>query len=482
MDDGEGGEGGPTHLDRPVKLLFNLESYDGTHLTSPGRPGIPAFVPTWSQADEKKYLDGLFKDLNENLLVGLDPNPNLSRSKNKPQMYKAVRNGSVERIVFVGGSNAKKLSQAASMIGIDSYMLAKGGWKVTRENIDKLIPDLREMLTGIPVGTPIVLFCMDNSSFLAATEEGGMVPISKCVEGDDGYHVKGALVVAPERAVQYTIDQLKRVVDEFEDYDIFIISPVTRYVSGPCCDNSEHVTNNQDPDFLSTLISDLTKLKFLLKKRLQPAVVLDGIELVCGTGCGREKVEQTLRAGWALDPVHPTSHVYAKMALNLIEKVANPGNKAENWKRKRSEDSGSGSGSHHGTAPQPPRPVSQSNRGSPSTRYQDGGNRDGSQRSFQAQQPQPNRGRVGSGSNKGSRGLYGSGSGYGSGYSSGYGSGYGGGGGGRQDGYGTGTGYGSGYGGGGGRLDGASSDRYPGNSRGDLGGRGRARGRPWPRW
>ncbi len=93
-------------------------------------------------------------------------------------------------------------------------------------------------------------------------------------------------------------------------------------MSSPCCNSLEHVTNFQDPDFLSTIISDLTKLKFQLRKKLQPAVVLDGIELVCGTGCGRDKVEQTLRAGWALDPVHPTSHVYAKMALNLIEKVA----------------------------------------------------------------------------------------------------------------------------------------------------------------
>jgi hypothetical protein len=270
---------------------------------------------------------------------------------------------------------------------------------------------------------------------------------------DDGYHVKGALVVAPERAVQYSIDQLKRVVDEFEDYNIFIISPVTRYVSGPCCNSLEHLTNNQDPDFLPTLISDLTKLKFLLKKKLQPAVVLDGIELVCGTGCGREKVEQTLRAGWALDPVHPTSHVYAKVALNLIEKLANPGNKTENRKRKRSEDSGSGSGSLYGTAPQLPRPNSQPNRGSPSTRYQDGsqfgGNRDGSQRFFPVQQPHQNRGRAGSESSRGLRGFYGSG-------------------------------YGSRYGGGG-RHDGAGSDRFSGNSRGDFGGCGRARGRPWPR-
>jgi hypothetical protein len=447
MDDGEGGEGGPKHFDRPVLLPFNLDSYDGTHLTSPGRPCIPAFVPTWSQADEKKYLDGLIKDLNENLLVGLDPNPNLSRSKNKPQMYPAVRSGTVKRIIFVGSSNAKKLSQAASMLGIDSYMLATGGWKVCRENIDKLIPDLRKILSGIPAGTPIVLFCMDNSSFLTATEEGGLIPISKWVEGDNGYHVKGALVVAPERAVQYTIDQLKRVVDEFEDYDLFIISPVTRYVSSPCCNSLEHVTNFQDSEFLSTIISDLTKLKFQLRKKLQPAIVLDGIKLVCSTGCGQDKVEQTLRAGWALDPVHPTSHVYAKMALNLIEKVANPGGKAENRKRKSSEDSGSGS--HCETAPQSSRSNSQSNRGSLFNRYQGGnqhgGNSEGNQRYPPATQLHQNRGRASSVTSRGSRGYYGSG-------------------------------YGDS-----GRSDGSKSGQYPGSFRGDFGYRGWPRGRPWPR-
>jgi hypothetical protein len=131
-----------------------------------------------------------------------------------------------------------------------------------------------------------------------------MVPISKCVPGDKGYHVNGALVVAPERALQLSVDQLKRIVDEFAELDIFIISPVTRYVANPSCTNTNHVTNFGDPDFLSSIISDLTKLKFQLRKKLQPAVIIDGIELACGVGCGREKVEQTLRAGWALDPVH----------------------------------------------------------------------------------------------------------------------------------------------------------------------------------
>jgi hypothetical protein len=136
-------------------------------------------------------------------------------------------------------------------------------------------------------------------------------------------------------------------------------------VASPCCTSLEHVTNFRDPDFLSTIIVDLTKLKFQLRKKLQPAVVIDGIELACGAGCGREKVEQTLRAGWALDPVHPTGHIYAKMALNLIKKVANPASKQDSRKRKRSEDSAFSTGSHHGSGPQTARPRSDSSRERP---------------------------------------------------------------------------------------------------------------------
>jgi hypothetical protein len=73
--------------------------------------------------------------------------------------------------------------------------------------------------------------------------------------------------------------------------------------------------------------SDKTEIS--AQEKLQPATIVDGIELVCGAGCGREKVEQILTSGWASDPVHPTSHVYAKMALNMIEKVAAPPAKAD---------------------------------------------------------------------------------------------------------------------------------------------------------
>ncbi len=87
----------------------------------------------------------------------------------------------IENIVFVGGSNARALSYAGASLGVNSDNIATGGWKLTRVNVDKLIPDLKDLMSSLPAGMPVVLFCLDHSSFLAATEEGGLIPISKCL-------------------------------------------------------------------------------------------------------------------------------------------------------------------------------------------------------------------------------------------------------------------------------------------------------------
>jgi hypothetical protein len=57
---------------------------------------------------------------------------------------------------------------------------------------------LKNTLSAVPPDTPVVFFCLDNSSFMGLKEDGSMAIISKCVEGDDGFHVVGELVVAPE--------------------------------------------------------------------------------------------------------------------------------------------------------------------------------------------------------------------------------------------------------------------------------------------
>ncbi len=119
-------------------------------------------------------------------------------------------------------------------------------------------------MSSLPAGTPIILFCLDNSSFLAASEEGGLAPISKCVPEDNGYHVKGALVVAPECALHWSgIPEL----NSFRSYQTKIsTAEETRTRNGPGRDQT-HLW---------------------------------------------EHVEQVLRAGWAANPVHSNQHICSK--------------------------------------------------------------------------------------------------------------------------------------------------------------------------
>jgi hypothetical protein len=178
---------------------------------------------------------------------------------------------------------------------------------LSKDNVDKLLPDLKDLLSTVPPDTPVVIFCLDNTSFLGLNEDGSMNAISRCVKEDDGFHVKGALVVAPEKAMKYFLEQLKRITSECGSDPVFVLTPWQRFVRVPCCDDAGHVTNFSDPDFLVSLLSDLTKFKYQLRKAVTPAIVVDSVELICGNGYSHEKVAQTISAGWASDPFTRTS-------------------------------------------------------------------------------------------------------------------------------------------------------------------------------
>ncbi len=129
-------------------------------------------------------------------------------------------------------------------------------------------------------------------------------------------------MVAPDKALAHSLEQLKWIKTACGSNPVFILTPWPRFAKQSCCSESGHVNNLLDPEFLPTILRDLTKLRFLLRKTLHPSTVIDSMELICGNSYSHEKVDQVITAGWALDPVHPTKHIYAKAALNLIEKMA----------------------------------------------------------------------------------------------------------------------------------------------------------------
>jgi hypothetical protein len=114
-----------------------------------------------------------------------------------------------------------------------------------------------------------------------------------------------------------------------------------------------------DTDFIATLLADLTKLRYHIRKVLHPVKIIDGFELICGSNYTREKVEHAISTGWSLDPVHLSKHVYAKTALHLLEKIApvpekaptsanlaaHPPGRKRTWSDSKRSDGGATSGS-----------------------------------------------------------------------------------------------------------------------------------------
>jgi len=136
---------------------------------------------------EKKFILGLISELNESLLTELDPDPNFARTASKPQMYSAFRTGSVEKVVIIGGSNAKKLGAAATTLGIETVLLTTGGWKINPDSVAEILLNVNRAIAALPKSVPIIFFGLDNNSFYSAAEDGSMSLITKSLS-DNKYH------------------------------------------------------------------------------------------------------------------------------------------------------------------------------------------------------------------------------------------------------------------------------------------------------
>jgi hypothetical protein len=59
---------------------------------------------------------------------------------------------------------------------------------------------------------------------------------------------------------------------------------VPRFITFRCCDEPNHCTNFSDPDYLSTILADLKKVRDIVAKEIPAARVLDTLEIIMGPG------------------------------------------------------------------------------------------------------------------------------------------------------------------------------------------------------
>ncbi len=123
----KGGEALATHYGEMVFTPYILNDYGGRYLLSPGRQNLPTYLAGLAPKSESAIIKGLISELNSKLVAGLGPDPNFSHSGNRPSMFCAFRDGTIEKALLIGGSNACKLASSTSMLGVDSYCWAGGG-------------------------------------------------------------------------------------------------------------------------------------------------------------------------------------------------------------------------------------------------------------------------------------------------------------------------------------------------------------------
>jgi hypothetical protein len=165
-------------------------------------------------------------------------------------------------------------------------------------------------------------------------------------------------VVAPEFFIKNQIDLLKILVSYCEGHTVLILCPVPRYATFRCCDDPGHCTNFDDPSYLSTLISDLARVKISITKGIPEATAVATLEVLIGQGVkNMEAKEEVVKNCWSQDPVHANLHAYFKLASNTIQLIesglkapsATGGKRMRSNSKEDQRGSGTGSGSGIGT-------------------------------------------------------------------------------------------------------------------------------------
>jgi hypothetical protein len=80
----------------------------------------------------------------------------------------------------------------------------------------------------------MVIYCLDNSSFCCADQDGILSAITKD-KADNMYQVIGELVVVHEITMAAAVTNLKRLLAVCGERKVFIITPCLRYANASCC-------------------------------------------------------------------------------------------------------------------------------------------------------------------------------------------------------------------------------------------------------
>ena len=271
-----------------------------------GATVLPIGAKPTGEKVEKEIVVTLIGELNSRMALNLDPEVSFVRDppvpKEKPDIY-----------IVIGASHAARTAAALEAGGAEVVKLTQPGWRVTRPKAAEMAGRLREALEKVDPNCIVVFQIFDSNFYLARTEEGGLVPICKRINGD--YHVDGDLAFAPKELKFTIFGDAKPLLEAANGRRVVLVSPIPRYLLKSCCLDPSHAGNIRDSDYRSGLESAVIESR----KFLKDFCFRHGLRnmRVVGPWPALRALGDSL---W-LDPVHMKEQGYITVA-NMVRDVA----------------------------------------------------------------------------------------------------------------------------------------------------------------
>jgi hypothetical protein len=293
---------------------------------SEGWTNLPNGVQPFQKEQESEIVCSLISELNGLFNLDLCKEPGFDRlTDSEPVAAKP-------RILMIGASHVVREAEILADRGYEVTLVSKPGWRATKGSVAEMVEKVKEALCNISPHDIVVVQLLDNTSYLARSDEGGDLPIRRYVDG--AFHIEGDLILAGKDRQFMTFQNLEPLLRLLEGWSVFLLTPMPRFLREACCDELEHAPNRYSPGFEEGLRKNLAEFRsnhkdFLFTKGFRGFKVIDPSPVLPNI-TGDFDI-------WGDDPVHPLPEGYEKV-VDLLEKEIEA--KAAGTKRPASEGSG----------------------------------------------------------------------------------------------------------------------------------------------
>jgi hypothetical protein len=315
----------PLHHPMQYVLPVSKLGTDTGIFKSSGFRNLPISILPCSMENERAMISALVDEVNSIFMTNLATEFSVARSISDDN--NTAEDGITGiKFVLVGASHASRLANALREAGAEVADLSEPGWRLNAENVESMCILLKEVLEEPWEGETVVIYQLfDNLTYVGIGSDGTERAPTK---GTDGrYHVIGSLGLIDRDKFKQLFSTAVPLLRAGGQNRKVLLSPLCRYALESCCDDSTHCVNRGSG--LTQMLADgLGKIETWTDdqaylKRIRNFLVYNPNDFLSpDEDSVTKKDTKFYKMCWNAGPVHMSTFGYEKLAIAIIEAIA----------------------------------------------------------------------------------------------------------------------------------------------------------------